>query len=327
MLTARSFSRLTRFLIAVAALVGTMPALMHGHAPTAAARGAAKPAAPAGTYRAPRTAWGDPDFQGVWQIGGNPTQAESSLPPEFGELLVKARASRYEPNSPRAQQNARLSTEKPKIVDPANGHFPLLPGKFIIFDPFVRGDHWTNHKITERCITGGMLSMYLEGDIQRIVQSPGWVVMMMENIHDVRAIPTDGRPHLGQDIRFWSGDPRGRWDGDTLVVETTNYNDKGQVYGEIGGNILQSSQMRVSERWTRVDARTIRQEMTVTDPLVFSRPWTAVMMHELQGPEFFIVEYACHEGNGNYMAGSLRQGRIRDQRGEGTANPAARYPN
>src|SRR5262249_34832622 len=161
-----------------------------------------------------------------------PTQSESALPPEVGEKLVKARSLRYDPNDARGKQTSQLSKNKGKVTDPADGLLPLLAGKFIYWEPGPRGDNWKNHKVTERCITAGVPDVYLGGDAQRVVQSPGWVVMATENIHDVRAIPTDGRPHVGNNIRFWNGDPRGHWEGTTLVVETTNYNDKGQVFSE-----------------------------------------------------------------------------------------------
>jgi hypothetical protein len=323
MLTAGHFYRAFCIAVAVAAIAWMTPASVDAQAqgtPKPAAQGAAKPATPAAakpaTGSVPRTPWGDPDFQGVWEHPDTPAQG---IPPDpaVADRLVKARMSRYGPNDPRGRQTSQLSKEKPMIVDPADGLFPTLPGKFFYYDPAIRGDHWTNHFIGERCITKGVPDMYLRGDVHRIVQSPGWVVMVSEFIHDVRMIPVDGRPHLGADIQFWNGDPRGRWDGDTLVIESTNFNDKGQVFAELGGGIKQSSQMRLVERWTRIDAKTIRQEFTVTDPAVFSRPWTAVTTHELQPANFFVVEYACHEGNYNYMTGSLRQGRIRDQKRAG----------
>ena len=315
MLAAEHWFRAARIAGAVMAIAWMMPVLTHGQAAKPAAQGAAKLAAanPA-NWSVPRTPWGDPDFQGIWDIAGGPAQAEGSLPPEIAERLVKARQSRYDPTDKRGMQTSQLSKAKGKVVDPPDGLFPMLPGKWIYYDPRPRGDHWRNHKVTERCITGGVPDIYLGGDVQRIIQSPGWVVMLTENIHDVRAIPTNGRPHVGADIRLWNGDSRGRWEGDTLVVDITNFNDKGQVVSELGGALNNSSQLHVVERWTRVAQDAIKQELTVTDPSVFSRPWTAVVEHKLEGPGFFIVEYACHEGNWNYMSGSLRQGRVREQK-------------
>ena len=325
MLTGGYLFRLSPVAVMVAAIVWMMPASIEGQAaqgaPKPAAQGAAKPAPaaakPAANWTVPRTPWGDPDFQGVWEHPDTPAQG---IPPnkEDQDRLVNARLSRYGPNDPRGKQTSQLSKEKPLLVDPADGLFPTLPGKFFYYDPAIRGDHWENHFVGERCITKGVPDMYLRGDVHRIVQSPGWVVMVSEFIHDARLIPVDGRAHLGADIRQWNGDPRGRWEGDTLVIESTNFNDKGQVYAELGAGIKQSSQMRLVERWTRINEKTIRHEFTVTDPAVFSRPWTAVTTHELQDPKFFVVEYACHEGNYNYMSTSLRQGRIRDKQRAGS---------
>jgi hypothetical protein len=127
----------------------------------------------------------------------------------------------------------------------------------------------------------------------QILQTPGYVVLYVEMIHDARIIPVDGRPHLGQNIRQWLGDSRGRWEGKTLVVETTNFtdrvNDRGLTVFGTGKNV------RLVERFTRVDAQTIDYQFTVDDPAVFTKPWTAAIpMTKIQGPLF---EYACHEGN------------------------------
>src|SRR5262249_56308165 len=110
-----------------------------------------------------------------------------------------------------------------------------------------------------------------------------------EFIHDVRAIPVDGRPHLGESIRFWNGDPRGHFEGDTLVVETTNFNDKGQLFAELGGGIKQTSHMRVTERWTRTDEKAIRHEFTVSDPGGFTQPFTAGRPPKRGPPPIFFV--------------------------------------
>ena len=122
----------------------------------------------------------------------------------------------------------------------------------------------------------------------QILQTPGYVVILIEMIHDVRIIPLDGRPHAPQSIRQWMGDSRGRWDGNTLVVTTTNFTGKTNFRGS-------SENLRLVERFTRVDAGTINYEFTVDDPASFTKPWTAAIpMTKTEGP---IFEYACHEGN------------------------------
>ena len=122
----------------------------------------------------------------------------------------------------------------------------------------------------------------------QIVQVPGYVMILVEMIHDVRIIPLDGRPQLPQNVRQWTGSYRGRWEGETLVVESTNFNGKNPFQGS-------SENMRLTERFTRVDENTIRYQFTVDDPSTWTGPWTAeMMMRSTKGPLF---EHACHEGN------------------------------
>jgi hypothetical protein len=121
----------------------------------------------------------------------------------------------------------------------------------------------------------------------QIVQGPGYVTILVEMIHDARIIPTDGRPHLPSNVREWMGDSRVHWDGDTLVVETTNFTDKTNFRGA-------SENMQLLERFKRVDADTIMYEFTVNDPSSFAKPWSAIAMRKSAAPLF---EYACHEGN------------------------------
>ena len=132
-----------------------------------------------------------------------------------------------------------------------------------------------------------MLPSFYNNNYQ-IVQGPGYVAIVVEMIHDVRMIPTDGRPHLPSNIRQWLGDSRGHWEGNTLVVDTTNFNDKTRYRGS-------TENMHLTEKFTRVDADTILYEFTVDDPATFTKPWTAqIPMRKTQGP---VYEYACHEGN------------------------------
>jgi hypothetical protein len=137
----------------------------------------------------------------------------------------------------------------------------------------------------------------------QIVQAPGTVMMLAEMLHDYRVIPLESRPELPQDIRQWIGDSRGRWDGDTLVVETTNFNGKHPLIGS-------SERMRLTERFTRVDEHTIRYQFTVDDPATWARSWSAEMpMRKTIGP---IFEHACHEGN--YSAYNILAGARADEK-------------
>jgi hypothetical protein len=140
----------------------------------------------------------------------------------------------------------------------------------------------------------------------QIVQSPGVVAILYEQIRDARIIPLDGRPHVGADIRLWMGDPRGRWENDTLVVETTNFRD-----GTLDAGFIASDALHVVERFRRVSANEIEWQATVTDPKVYTRPVTVALPLRSENAGDQILEYACHEGNHN-MAGALRGTRARE---------------
>jgi hypothetical protein len=187
-------------------------------------------------------------------------------------LIVDPPDGKIPPFTPEAQQRAAARAEARRRSGPADG-------------PESRA-------LTERCIlwpTSGppMLPSFYNNNYQ-ITQGPGYVAIMVEMIHDARIIPTDGRPHLPQNIRQWMGDSRGRWEGNTLVVDTTNFTDKTNFRGS-GENL------HVIERFTRTGPDTLRYEFTVEDPTTFTRPWRGeVPMNRTEGP---IFEYACHEGN------------------------------
>jgi len=139
-----------------------------------------------------------------------------------------------------------------------------------------------------------------------IIQSPGYVTILSEMIHDVRVIPLDGRPHASPNIRFWLGDPRGHWEGNTLVVDSTNFTDKSPFRGS-------DRNLHLIERFTRVDADTVMYQFTVDDPTAFVAPWSGeVSMTRTPGP---IYEYACHEGNYS-MLNMLSGARAQEQAGE-----------
>ena len=150
----------------------------------------------------------------------------------------------------------------------------------------------------------------------QLLQTPGYIVLLNEVIHEVRIIPLDGRPHPGPGNRQWMGDSRGRWEGHTLVVETTNFSEKtnpgGLGFGPSTNRIpLLGANLHVVERFTRVDADTITYEFTVDDPTMFTRPWSAaVPMKKTAGP---VLEFACHEGNYS-LAGMLSGARADETR-------------
>ncbi len=159
-----------------------------------------------------------------------------------------------------------------------------------------------------RC-TGGRLPMMGRGynSNHQIVQSPGFVVINMEMMHDARIIPLDGRPHVPSDIRAYMGDSRGHWEGETLVVETTNLRPGGR-----GVTASTGEHLRLTERFSRVNAETLRYEFTVEDPTTWTRPWTAVIFMRPAPGTGLSYEYACHEGNyaiGNTLRGARAQER------------------
>jgi hypothetical protein len=144
-----------------------------------------------------------------------------------------------------------------------------------------------------RCITPGVPRVggrYGAGDYgyYQIVQTPGYVVIFSEVMHQTRIIPLDGQPHLPQKLRAWDGDPRGRWEGKTLVVDTTNFSPKSYYMGS-------SENLHLVERFTRIAPEEIRYEVTVEDPTVWTRPWKAMV--RLRRTNEVLYEFACHEGN------------------------------
>ena len=154
-----------------------------------------------------------------------------------------------------------------------------------------RADSYVDRPLSERCLLMGNASPMLSGAYNnnvQVFQAPGYVVLLNEMIHDVRIIPLDGRPHLPGHIRSWLGDSRGRWEGDTLVVETKNFTGKRSFRGS-------SESMNVVERFTRVDADTVAYAFTINDAPTWTQPWTVEF--PLSEMEDVLYEYACHEGN------------------------------
>jgi hypothetical protein len=186
------------------------------------------------------------------------------------------------------------------IEDPADGKLPPLTAQAAAnraaraaARPAPAG-RAADFALTDRCITFGIPDLFAAYmSVYRIVQTPADVAIQMERIHDVRVIPLDGPPHVAPTIRQYLGDARGRWDGDTLVVETTNFPASGSAMG--GYFRFSDENLKLTERFTRVADDTLRYEFTVDDPTVWTRPWTAAIYWKRSGGE--IYEYACHEGN------------------------------
>ena len=283
----------------------------------------------------PRLPNGQPDLQGTWENNSaTPLErpAELADKPLLSEDEVAALAARAaEIFGPEADAVfgdslylALLDDQRPRqtfvtgtysqnwvpdryferrtslIEDPADGRLPPLTPQAVerraaqaAARP-ARARSAGDLSLTDRCITYGVPDLFAAYmSVYRIFQTPDHVVIQMEKIHDTRVIPLAGGPHVSPAIRQHLGDSRGRFEGDTLVVETTNFHPAGT---NMGGYFRYADEnLRLTERFTRVDADTLRYEFTVDDPTVWTRPWTAAIFWRKSNGEIF--EYACHEGN------------------------------
>jgi hypothetical protein len=191
------------------------------------------------------------------------------------------------------------------IIDPPNGRLPAFTSvarERAAAAEAAQGsrgpaDSWTDRSLWDRCVAVGLpFVMFPTGynNNVSIMQAPGYVVVTHEMIHDARVIPMDGRPHLSSAIRQYMGDSRGRWDGDTLVVDVTNFQPAITTYHPTASFRGHGATLHLIERYTRTARDEMRYEVTVDDPETFTRPYTAVLDLKPQGS---IFEYACHEGN------------------------------
>ena len=265
-----------------------------------------------------RTPDGQPDIEGTWlNFDSTPFEAPVAQPP----TAPTPAGANVGPAAEFADHNHQVSARRRSmVVDPPDGRVPVLKWAEDRrdYDLAHIPDAPEHETPWVRCITRGHpAGMFPAGynNAYRIIQIPGHVVIAFEMIHETRIIPIDGRARLGDAIRQWNGEPRGRWEGNTLVVESTNYNDKGSIAtsaatGRIRG-IPQTSGMRVVERFTRIDADTINYSVTIDDPKVYSKPWTvALPLNRDDTYQFF--EYSCHEGN-YALPNPLSYGRKRDR--------------
>src|SRR6185503_3960176 len=288
-----------------------------------------KPAARAWT--APKTPWGDPDIQGVWtsdSVRGIPTQrpAELAGKAELSDAEFKAKVER-DTRTRTTAENAegafrndgawllRSFNQTSLITEPADGRFPPLtpeaPKRAAPRDrgsfgegPFEGPEAFT---LYDRCITRGIVGSILPvvyGNGNRILQTPGQVVISYEMVHDTRIIPLDGRPHIGSKIRQYLGDARGHWEGNTLVVETTNLTDQTSI-GANGNGLRHSADMKMVERFTRKAPDELLYEIHIEDPKTYTRPFT-IRIPLISPPGFQLLPYDCHEGN--YMLAAVLGG-------------------
>ena len=297
-------------------------------------------AATARNYVPPRTAWGDPDLQGLWPgtaLVGVPLQRATEFgarniltDAEFAARQAAAAKQSADDNAefdidnvppevlamgtvggpvsppPHWLERGEPSRQASLIIDPPDGRMPALTPEAqarIAARQAARNargpaDSYEDRSNYDRCITRGLMGSILPviyNNGNQILQTPGYVVIRNEMIHETRIVPLDGRPHVGSSIRTFLGDSRGRWDGNTLVVETTNFTDKTAI-GVNGGGNAHSDALRITERFTRLAPDTLQYEATIDDPKTWTRPWTLSFPWKLD-PDYGFFEYACHEGN------------------------------
>ena len=316
------------FLVSVAALA-VVAAILALTAAPAAGQAPAKTAAKG--FVPPKTPWGDPDLQGTWtsddcigtpmsrpaNLGDRLYYTEQELAQRETQLARQAENDKQELIS----ENARAGTGPPGhwgerarrpckqaslVIDPPNGRMPdVLPEARTRPIPDGAGvaapkaESWEDFSYYIRCITRGVTGSILPviyGNGQQIVQAPGYVTILQEVVHEARVIPLDGRPHASSNMRSYMGDPRGHWEGNTLVVETTNFiGGKTGIQGN-GNGVPTTEALKLTERYTRVDPNTVNYEVTIDDPKTFTRPFK-VGFPLTQEPGYQNFEYACHEGN------------------------------
>jgi hypothetical protein len=284
---------------------------------------------PPSTYNPPRTPWGDPDLMGVWDYQSvirmeRPKALEGKA--RFTDAEYDAWARANAPNRERENtqgvgaynefwndRNFVKNLNTSLIVDPPNGRYPpLTPAaeqrRKEIIAKARQVASWEDYHALERCIasqTPNAPQQYNSGTY--IMQSPGWVLIVRERL-DTRLIPLDGRPHIGENIRHWNGDPIGHWEGNTLVVESTNFTDKQRLGGMSGASVpagIPFGNFHLTERFVPVSDHRIEYYATVDDPTTWTSPWTFNLPWERDN-DYRILEYACHEGNiaiGNSLRG------------------------
>ena len=284
--------------------------------------------APAKNFTAPKTPWGEPDLQGVYsnrtitpfERPANVAGREFFTPEEVAALEKRAQEQSGDEGRTKGtrgdverayndfwwDRGTKVTTPRTSLViEPADGKVPELTeeAKKRAADegkrPAFRGagangrgtDTWLDRSTFERCITRGMpgaMSPTAYNNNYRITQSPGYVAIQIEMLGGTRVIPTDGRAHVNSSIRQWMGHSVAKWEGDTLVVDTTNFTDKILYRGA-------AENLHLIERFTRVGPGQIDYRVTIIDPSTFTKQWTLAIPYVDTGEDMF--EYACHEGN------------------------------
>ena len=263
-------------------------------------------------YSPPRTPEGQPDIQGVWHGGG------LTIEPGYDGNRGTGWYQDFFPTDATARETRASSDRRPPVASvPPDDRFVIgggaeTPDRRIPYQPWARERKEANfaaiyeggktleyYDPVARCLpTGVPRAAYVGIGGYQVFQPPGYVIIFGEWNHQYRVIPLDGRPHVGPRIRLWNGDSRGRWEGNTLIVETTNLTDR--TWLDHMGSI-HSEALRVVERYTPVDADTLRYEMRLEDEKAFVQPWTLTLFLRRGSPGEELLEYACHEGNARSM--------------------------
>jgi len=279
---------------------------------------------PAKGFAQPKTPWGDPDISGVWTSDAALGIARERDAAKYGDRPFLTDEEYNEAH--KADEQRRIAGEnaigafrndgawKTKsyrqtslVIEPEDGHTPAFTasaqtraatrdrGSFGE-GPFESPLDFT---LYDRCITRGIVGSIMPvvyGNGNRIVQAPGEVIISYEMVHDTRIVYTDGRPHVPSKIRQYLGDSRGHWEGNTLVIETTNFSDQTSIGGGNGNGLRHSSDMKITERITRVDREELRYEVHVDDPKTYTKPFT-ISLPLTSPPGYVLLPYECHEGN------------------------------
>ena len=271
------------------------------------------------SYETPRIPWGEPDLQGVWTANAahgiplerprdlegveNLTPEEAAARRERGTLGSIWGYEREWRDTTLGYVKSAPSTQVAMVFDPPDGRMPARTARG---QEMAREAAATREEVRsrppvgpedlpllERCITRGIPSMMFPGvynNGMQITQGPGFVTIQKEMVHETRVIPTTPRERVGENLKTWLGDPQGRWEGETLVVETTNFNGRAGFRGS-------SPDMTLIERYTRLGPNVLEYQFTVDDPTVWTQPFTGRFNFELDDEQYDLVEYSCHEGN------------------------------
>jgi hypothetical protein len=311
--------------VVIGASIAGASSIGRAQAPTPRAAAAAAAAA-AKAYTPPRTPWGHPDIQGTYTTtdeNGVPMERPDQFPASEGlseaefQKIVRERTERARAFAGRiggAETGAgpthwyeHLDAKNSQLwllSDPPDGKYPPLTPEGQKRADAARAARrpeprrFEEFTLYDRCVTRGVIGSMLPviyGNSSEVVQGPDFVAIRNEMIHETRIIPLGDLPRPGAGVRSYMGVPRGRWDGNVLIVETTNFTDRTQI-GVNGNGLPNSDALTLTERFIPVDANTLRWEVTVNDPKTWTRPWTFGMPLRKDASQA-IFEYACHEGN------------------------------